>query len=370
MELMLRLILALLAVVAIVAADQSLYHRRAERAWLEEARGDELEYRRREQAVELGRELAHGFRVRWGRVATVLLAGLCLAAPFGRRSYWAELASHFRVQYMLAAIGLTLFLLAHRDFGWAAGAGALAASQGAPVLPWYFGRPRAGGGTRARLLFANISNSNSRADLVLALAREADADFIVVQELTAHWQGLLAPLRLGWPHYEEHPHDEAGVAIYSRRPLAGVELGVIGEESMPVLTARVELGGCMLTLASAHAAAPFKPENHSRRARQLAGVGQWLAGLKAGGDGLLFVGDLNLTMWSPLWREVAAAAGLRNARRGFGILATWPAQIPPARIPIDHCLASPGVRVTGLWRGRPTGSDHLPLVVDFEHGRD
>jgi endonuclease/exonuclease/phosphatase (EEP) superfamily protein YafD len=34
-------------------------------------------------------------------------------------------------------------------------------------------------------------------------------------------------------------------------------------------------------------------------------------------------------------------------------------------IPIDHCLVSPQIRVTGMRTGRAIGSDHLPIIVDM-----
>ena len=59
--------------------------------------------------------------------------------------------------------------------------------------------------------------------------------------------------------------------------------------------------------------------------------------------------------------------GLDNARKGFGLLPTWPAFMPWPflRIPIDHCLVSPDIRVIRMRTGRTIGSDHLPIIVDM-----
>ena len=38
---------------------------------------------------------------------------------------------------------------------------------------------------------------------------------------------------------------------------------------------------------------------------------------------IMVVGDLNATMWSAPYRSLIDSTGLRNARRGFGILPSW-----------------------------------------------
>ncbi|WP_421656253.1 hypothetical protein [Leptothermofonsia sp. ETS-13] len=39
-------------------------------------------------------------------------------------------------------------------------------------------------------------------------------------------------------------------------------------------------------------------------------------------------------------------------------------------IPIDHCLISPELTVTGIWTGPNVGSDHLPLITDLAIAAD
>jgi endonuclease/exonuclease/phosphatase (EEP) superfamily protein YafD len=71
-------------------------------------------------------------------------------------------------------------------------------------------------------------------------------------------------------------------------------------------------------------------------------------------------------MWSPWYRRLRAETRLTNARRGFGVMASWPAYLPPVmRLPIDHCLVSDELIVTDCRLGPAFGSDHLPLIVDI-----
>jgi endonuclease/exonuclease/phosphatase (EEP) superfamily protein YafD len=81
----------------------------------------------------------------------------------------------------------------------------------------------------------------------------------------------------------------------------------------------------------------------------------------------ILVGDLNTSLWSPYYAHLIRQTGLDNARRGFGLLPTWPAYMPWPflMIPIDHCLVSPDIGVIKMRTGRNIGSDHLPIVVDM-----
>lgn len=93
----------------------------------------------------------------------------------------------------------------------------------------------------------------------------------------------------------------------------------------------------------------------------------WL-GHPAARDPLVFMGDLNATPSSRLYRRLAEA--LRDAQGlvpGHKPRATFPSRLPFLRI--DHVFVSPSVKVEAVQAPRDAttriASDHLPLVVDF-----
>jgi endonuclease/exonuclease/phosphatase (EEP) superfamily protein YafD len=75
--------------------------------------------------------------------------------------------------------------------------------------------------------------------------------------------------------------------------------------------------------------------------------------------------DMNATAWSPAYADFVARTGLREAREGFGRLATWRSDkyLAGLWLDLDHLLVGAAVDVQGLRRGPDLGSDHRPLVA-------
>jgi endonuclease/exonuclease/phosphatase (EEP) superfamily protein YafD len=57
---------------------------------------------------------------------------------------------------------------------------------------------------------------------------------------------------------------------------------------------------------------------------------------------------------------------VESACKPYGYQPTWPTFLSVMSIPIDHCLHTSGVQILNREVGREMGSDHLPLIVDFQ----
>jgi endonuclease/exonuclease/phosphatase (EEP) superfamily protein YafD len=125
---------------------------------------------------------------------------------------------------------------------------------------------------------------------------------------------------------------------------------------------RLSANGAPVSIVATHPMHPLSPANFAARNEQLEAVAAFAGDL----DGpVVLIGDLNVTMWSPWYRHLRTQGRLTNARRGFGVLASWPTFLPPImRLPIDHCLVSDDLVVADCRLGPDFGSDHLPLIVD------
>ncbi|MGH9942208.1 MAG: endonuclease/exonuclease/phosphatase family protein [Pyrinomonadaceae bacterium] len=301
--------------------------------------------------------------------ACVLL--LAAAGRLGRAGKYFELASHFRVQYLVASSAGLLVFIVTRQWTWAAAALLYAALETASVLPYYLSPQRrvavaATPRRKLRVLLANVNYHNPDLSPLIELAHSARPDILIVQEATDEWCAGLKVLRATFPHEVLVPRPRgAGIALFSRLPLANPKIIFDGENQRPGIVTRLDLGGGhTLTLLTMHTHAPIRRRHFGYRNALLSEAASLVPKLPRP---LVVVGDLNTTPWSPHFSLLLRAGNLREARLGFGLLPTWPVWLRFAllMIPIDHCLLSPEVETLAIKAGPDIGSDHLPVLFEL-----
>ena len=298
-------------------------------------------------------------------VGIVWLTGqLSVAGCLARLGWPLELASHFPVQYLMVLAAGALLLLVGRKPWSALVALGFALLNLAWIAPAYWGAEEPVRTARTyRVLFLNLFFENHAHEQVLHFLHDADPDILLLAETTPEWILALHSLRSKYPGGTFQPGDAVpDVVLLSRFPLEEVEALDLGDGRGRCIRVRVALEGQRLTLIGAHLTPPTRRDSAGRRNRELARLVQYATGQEGP---IMIVGDLNCTPWSPYFQDLLHAAKLRDSRRGFGLQPTWPAWLPLAGIPIDHCLVSPEVNVQNRWVGPDVGSDHYPIVVDF-----
>jgi endonuclease/exonuclease/phosphatase (EEP) superfamily protein YafD len=301
------------------------------------------------------------------RACVWAVALLSVASLFGRRPFF-ELATHFRLQYALASTACAAALACARSWKTLLLAAACAAFGWACVVPYYSrGGHEARDPAHARLvvMFANVEGGNTEYGALLDSVGEVRPDVLALAEVTPEWWARVGPaLAREYPYAEALPKQGgSGLALFSRFPLEGAEAFDVDASTHPLMRARVMLPRATLRLLLMHPTTPLRTDKFAYRSGQF----ERAAELMNSGEGpRALVGDLNATPWSPYFRDLLTRTRLRDVRAGAGLLPTWPAYLPAfLRIPIDHCLVSPDVRVYAARTGPRTGSDHLPLVVEL-----
>jgi endonuclease/exonuclease/phosphatase (EEP) superfamily protein YafD len=297
-----------------------------------------------------------------------LLACLATVVGFAGRLNWLlELTTHFRVQL---AVGLALLagscVLGRRRWwgGLFAGFGglnlALVLWVARPANPAR-DNPSA---SHLRLLSINVHRANLRADLVLAEIQRTQPDVVLLLEVDAAWLQALEPLRALFPTFIADPRsDNFGLALLARTPVEAAAVIELGGAEIPSVELAIQRGGQRVRLLGTHPLPPATPAYAQARNDQLQAVAEWG---RRQVDPVIVLGDLNVTPWSPHFATLLREGGLQLARPAWSLAASWPAQLPAGlRLPLDHCLVAPGLRVVRYELGEPVGSDHLPLRVEL-----
>ena len=294
--------------------------------------------------------------------ATILLVIFSIGTLFAASHRYLELFSHFRFQYFVSSLLLLMiFAIRQRIFFCSVLVG-LTILNATFVLPWYVGRDRPeANGVTFKLLHANVYRDNSETAALLAQIDAEDPDLVILQEMSSIWLAALQELGEEYPYSVAEAQDGAfGIGLFSKFPLDDARIVRAPPLDLPEIRAIVRLGEQRINLVSAHPMPPVGRAETEARNAQLRALGDDLA--KTSGP-TVFVGDLNISMWAPTYQSFENTSGLRNGRKGFGIVSTYPVFFRPAGIPIDHCLVSNGIRVFEFRAGSKIGSDHLPIVV-------
>lgn len=297
-------------------------------------------------------------------LAALLLLASCIG--FLGAGWWPfDLASHFRIQYFAALVltGGTSLLFKRRRLAFASLAGALL--NAAVILPLWIppAAPLPTQGQRLRAMTFNIHTANADKAGAIEVVRASDADVVALLEVDQAWMIAIRNLRDGYPFAVEEPReDNFGICLLSRWPIKDATIHHWGQSEVPSIEARLETNGVSVTVIATHPLPPAGRERALMRDEQLDLLAAHLPTI----NGLVVVmGDLNTTPWGASFRDLLARSGLRDSARGFGWQPTWPANLPPLFIPLDHVLVSPEIGVSARSAGSAAGSDHRSVVADL-----
>lgn len=304
---------------------------------------------------------------RWLILGTVAATVFSLTGYLGTWHLYLELTSHFKVQYLaIACVGLIFFALNRRKLLILVSLFCIALNL-AVIVPWYIPQSRAEAATtsgeQVRVLLANVLTSNRRYSEVVSLIESENPDIAVFLEVNEVWAKELKALQKNLPFSLDYPReDNFGIALYSKLPLQKPRIEFFTNEDVASILAEIPVKDKIISAIATHPLPPTNPEYFDERNKQLEKIAKYVKQLK---NHALVIGDLNVTVWSPYYKNFVEISGLHNVRAGFGVLPTWPTQSPLLYIPLDHCLVSPEIKVLQARTGRNIGSDHLPLIADL-----
>lgn len=310
------------------------------------------------------RGFAHGFLL---LLVIALLLGIGVRF-LARHSWFCELSTAFTLPQFTVSLLVLAGLVSLRAWRSSVPAlvcvlwlGALVASD----APWRAVHPVDAVGQPLRVLLTNVFTHNRDFTAVRRMIEESHPDVICAQEIDAPWEKQFEALQASYPYHHSIPrNDNFGIGVWSRFPLRDVRVENLGDSTVPAIQAILDINGSPVTLLTVHTLPPLLRDYADTRNAQLAGLARLAAEIRGPA---IVVGDLNVTPWSPYFRDMLKESGLRSARQGQGIFPTWPVDNPwlPALCPIDHILVTPNILVARFTRGPRVGSDHHPVWADL-----
>lgn len=221
---------------------------------------------------------------------------------------------------------------------------------------------------KRRLMTFNIYAKNEDLDGLYQSIKEQDPDILFLQEYWSwHRKGLQDRLSALMPF---SVHCQGGkrsfLGVYSKFPLK--ELGgqdcidsLSAEQRTSIIAVEVQ-DETPFNVVTTHFDWPI-PSDRQKKQRQI--VVDVLNKIEGP---MLFGGDFNSTPFSYAFKGLVRDAGMTRA---VWLTPTWPApptypfDMPPW-MQLDHILTRGEVKTSFVQRGANGGSDHFPLVVDFE----
>lgn len=303
------------------------------------------------------------------RLMFAALLGLALVALSGIGHRGFDILAQFTAPALVVTAVLTA-LVATTRLKTAAlhGLVACVALMIAVTPQWFPDGPRPEPGGRAlRLYSANLYYLNDDIAAIRDSIVEADADIVVLIELGQDAAGRADALLEGYPYRVasmrlDQTRGPSRSVIGSRYPLSALPDPPDGLHSVAAV-ARTPLG--RLNVVGVHLTRPWPFQEQWGQISQTMALQAVVEDLSGP---VVVAGDFNSVSSARIGEQVRRDIGLHPAPALAG---TWPANLPaPLGLTIDQVYASPDLAFAGRRLGRPTGSDHRPVVTRITRAAD
>jgi endonuclease/exonuclease/phosphatase (EEP) superfamily protein YafD len=217
-----------------------------------------------------------------------------------------------------------------------------------------------------RILIANVLMTNRAADRFISMVERIEPDLVIITEPDAWWAEQLGVLDVSFPYHTKYPLENTyGMMVYSRLPLPRSEVKFLVDEEIPSIHSHIRLrSGDLVEVIAVHPRPPLPRVDTAERDAELVLVGRQA---KASRYATIVAGDLNDVGWSQTTRLFQQVSGLLDPRRGRGLYATYHADYPLLRYPLDHLFHAAAFRLRRMQVLDHFGSDHFPLFIELSY---
>jgi vancomycin resistance protein VanJ len=231
--------------------------------------------------------------------------------------------------------------------------------------------------TKFRTMTFNVLFSNRKYQKIIQTIRSSNPDIIGLQEMQSHHMAALKQSLPEYPYAAFHPAPKFhNIAIFSRFPIES--LTILPEQSIERgLSAIVKIQGQSVTVIVAHLSPNYVPPAPREQYPQLlqarytsraAEIDYLLKMIRLNSQPSIVLCDCNLTDTSQAYPQMAKGLSDSFAHAGWGFGHTFQGEegkIPLQRL--DYIWHTKHLQAIDTSVGQDGGSDHLPLVTDFNY---
>jgi endonuclease/exonuclease/phosphatase (EEP) superfamily protein YafD len=297
----------------------------------------------------------------------VILSVLSAVRFFDNVDYWIiDIFSHFPVQYALLALILLSICLWKKIFSLVVLAGFLFVLNSSVLFDFgKFAEASGQAGETFKVYSANIQRSDKDFSRLTRELEEIDADIVLLLEVTPGHLEKLQTLISSFPYHVEYtPFGKLdfGSVLLSKFTILDSNVTQLTDLGNLLIEAVLDINHKKTSFYAVHASNPSMRKYFQLRKRNLLGLVEKISRNKMP---VIVAGDFNATPYSPIFRRLLKATGLRDSRTGFGWQPTWPTHVPFFWLPIDHILVTPDIQVHNRTTGSYIGSDHYPVIAEM-----
>lgn len=303
-------------------------------------------------------------------ILTIFAGIIVVLSFFGGQIWFFDLLSNFQLQYFFFFSITLLYHLLKKNIRLVLYAFAFFIFTGYLTFSILLEKPeQPAGETPLRLISFNITYYNKNYEEIANYFRSQSPDILILAEVN---DDTFKELAERFPDYmtqkfQKRTHANHGPAIFSKLPAEKIEIMYAEQNQLiPVIKAQLQIDNRILAVYAIHPPTPVLPYTAKLRNTILKNLGEQIS-TNPTQTNIVVAGDMNITPWSKHFRDFLETSGLKDSRRGQGLGLSWPSfiPIPGLRIPIDHVLLSPQIKVLNRSNGPSLGSDHLPVIIDF-----
>lgn len=296
----------------------------------------------------------------------LIITALLSAAAWIYPDVWFALISPFKIHYALLTLILIPAIWWKKDFQWlwvAAIALILNVPDIIPLITPSFSSSELYDESRLSIITANALAINRQPENLTDYLSAEEPDVIALQEYTYRLEGKMGQILPLYPYRKLIPSKGYfGIALLSKYPLKNIQVENYLPVNAPVIRGTVIRDGKEVEIVVVHTTPPQDRQQIIWRDLMLSRMAEER---KNWSENLIILGDLNITSFSPVFKDFVEKAELADSRYGRGIQASWPEQLGVLGITLDHVLISENIRVISRQTGPFTGSDHLPVKVEI-----